>query len=144
MGTKVFGNPDEGNYIEVKSRISYMTKREMEIAERAAQVNRIGGAEFKNIRITEDPNIILLRAVIITLTENGITYKGNDITIEVLRNSVNNTENIEEAIEFLAEENRLGIWGELENLGIDELKTKKIFFEKAIALIDKKVELLGN
>ena len=41
-------------------------------------------------------------------------------------------------------ENKLGMWAELHNLGKEDLEKRKEMFTKAIELIDKRIEILGN
>ncbi|MGL4944815.1 MAG: hypothetical protein ACRC4Z_00980, partial [Fusobacteriaceae bacterium] len=68
----------------------------------------------------------------------------NKLTMQILDESIENTENFEDAIEFLKRENKLGPYAGLENLSKEELVKRKENLEKSIELIDKVLEEPGN
>lgn len=103
-----------------------------------------GDLGFKMVSSDADSDIILLRGALLSVTTKGNTVTRDNLTIQMLDDSVENTENFEDAVEFLKRENKLGPYAGLENLSKKELIRRKDNLEKSIELIDKVLEEPGN
>lgn len=144
MSTKVFGNVATGNHIEIRTKMSLVAKRDYQNSTKAAMSLANGDLGFKMISADVDSDIVLLRGALISVTTNGTVVNKNKLTMQILDESIENTENFEDAIEFLKRENKLGPYAGLENLSKEELVKRKENLEKSIELIDKVLEEPGN
>ncbi|WP_047380476.1 hypothetical protein [Cetobacterium sp. ZWU0022] len=144
MSTKVFGNVATGNHIEIRTKMSIVAKRDYQNSHKAAMSLANGDLGFKMVSSDADSDIILLRGALLSVTTNGNTVTRNNLTIQMLDDSVENTENFEDAVEFLKRENKLGPYSGLENLSKEELLRRKGNLEESIKIIDKVLEEPGN
>lgn len=143
MSTKVFGDRDTGNYIEVRTKISLLGKRSFANATKAAMSMTDGGVGFKVVSVDQDADIILLRSALVSITSNKET-KVNNITLQDIDKSIENLENFEQAIEFLKRENKLGPYAGIENLSKEELKTRRDNIYSNLEIIEKYIAEKGN
>ncbi len=143
MLTKVFGDRDTGNYIEVRTKISLLGKRNFANATKAAMSMTDGGVGFKVVSVDQDADIILLRSALVSITNNG-EPKVNNITLQDIDKSIENLENFEQAIEFLKMENKLGPYAGMENLSKEELETRRDNLYSNLELVEKYIAEKGN
>ena len=143
MLTKVFGDRDTGNYIEVRTKISLLGKKTFANATKAAMSMTDGGVGFKVISVDQDADIVLLRSALVSVTTNGES-KVKNITLQDIDKSIENLENFEQAIEFLKMENKLGPYAGMENLSKEELETRRDNLYSNLELVEKYIAEKGN
>ncbi|MGL4976996.1 MAG: hypothetical protein ACRC5G_03180 [Cetobacterium sp.] len=141
--TKIFGDINTGNYIEVKNKISLLGRRNFSNATRASMSMGDNSVGYKMIAPEQDPDIILLRACLISITTDNETISKN-ISLSDIDRSQENIDNIEEAIEHLKRVNRLGAYAGIEFLEVEELETRKKEINKNLDLINELIEKKGN
>lgn len=143
MSTKVFGDRNTGNFIEIRTKISLLGKRSFANATKAAMSMVDGGVGFKVVSVDQDADIVLLRSALVSITTNG-EPKVNNITLQDIDKSIENLENFEQAIEFLKRENKLGPYAGMENLSKEELETRRDNLYSNIELVEKYIAEKGN
>lgn len=143
MSTKVFGDRNTGNFIEIRTKISLLGKRSFANATKAAMSMVDGGVGFKVVSVDQDADIVLLRSALVSITTNGES-KANNITLQDIDKSIENLENFEQAIEFLKRENKLGAYAGMENLSKEELETRRDNLYSNIELVEKYIAEKGN
>lgn len=141
--TKIFGNTDTGNYIEIRTKISLLAKKKFANSAKSSMAMMDGGMGFRNVPIDQDADIILLRNALTSITNDGKT-KSKNLTLQDIDDSVENLENFEQAIEFLKRENRLGKYGDLTELSKEELENRKENIYSNLEFIEKLIEEKGN
>lgn len=141
--TKIFGEIESGNYIEVRTKISLIGKRKFANSAKSS-VGMIDGAlGYRNVSIDQDADIILLRNSLTSITNEGKT-KSKNLTLQDIDDSIENLENFEQAIEFLKRENRLGVYGELTELPKEDLEIRRDNLRSNLEFIEKLIEEKGN
>lgn len=143
MSTKIFGDIETGNHIEIKTKISFLGKRRFTNATKAAVSMTDGGVGFKVVSIDQDADIVLLRNALISITNNRIT-KNTGITLQDIDDSFDNLQNFEQAIEFLKRENKLGEYDKLGDLSKQELEIRRDNLYSNIEFIENLIETKGN
>lgn len=141
--TKIFGNTDTGNYIEVRTKISLLAKRKFENSTKSSVGMVDGSLGYRNVPIDQDADIILLRNALTSITTGGKT-KSKNLTLQDIDDSVENLENFEQAILFLKRENKLGIFGELTELSKEELEIRRDNTYSNLEFIENLIEEKGN
>lgn len=141
--TKIFGEIETGNYIEIRTKISLIGKRNFANATKAAMSMTDNSVGFKVVSVDQDADIMLLRNALISITTDRKT-KNTGITLQDIDNSVENLENFEQAIEFLKMENKLGPYSGIENLSKKELEDKRDTLYSNLELIEKYITEKGN
>lgn len=143
MSTKVFGDIETGNYIEVRTKISLLGKRNFANAHKASMSMENGGVGFKVVSVDQDADIVLLRNALISITTDG-NPKNKGLTLQDIDNSIENVENFEQAIEFLKRENKLGPYAGLENLSKEELENRRKNLIASLKLVNQHIVEKGN
>ncbi|WP_297635181.1 hypothetical protein [uncultured Clostridium sp.] len=141
--TKIFGEPQTGNCIEIREKISLLGKRKFANSAKSAMAMTEVGMGFRNVPVDQDADIILLRSCLVSITTNG-KPKTNNLTLQDIDDSVENLENFEQAIEFLKRENKLGEYGKLTELSKEELEVRRDNLYSNIEFIEKLIEEKGN
>lgn len=144
MSIKVFGDTNTGNYIEVRTKISLLGKRNFANATKAAMSMTDGGVGFKVVSVDQDADIILLRSALVSITTNGEEPKVKNITLQDIDKSIENLENFEQAIEFLKMENKLGPYAGMENLSKEELGNRRKNLIANLKLVNQYIAEKGN
>ncbi|WP_432204441.1 hypothetical protein ACQ9ZF_05125 [Cetobacterium somerae] len=143
MSTKVFGEIETGNYIEVRTKISFLGKKKFANSTKSSMAMTDGGMGFRNIPVDQDADIILLRGALVSITTEGKT-KSKSLNLQDIDDSVENVQNFEQAIDFLKRENKLGEYGNLTELSKDELEVRRDNLYSNIEFIEKLIEEKGN
>ncbi len=141
--TKIFGEVESGNYIEVRTKISLLGKRKFENSTKSSVGMVDGSLGYRNVSIDQDADIILLRNALTSITTDGKT-KSKNLTLQDIDDSVENLENFEQAIQFLKRENKLGVFGELTELSKEELEIRRDNIYSNLEFIEKLIEEKGN
>lgn len=141
--TKIFGKIEDGNYIEVRTKISLLGKRKFENSTKSSVGMVDGSLGYRNVSIDQDADIILLRNALTSITTDGKT-KSKNLTLQDIDDSVENLENFEQAIQFLKRENKLGVFGELTELSKEELEIRRDNIYSNLEFIEKLIEEKGN
>ncbi|MGL5854217.1 MAG: hypothetical protein ACRCYA_03160 [Cetobacterium sp.] len=143
MSTKIFGDIETGNYIEVRTKISLLGKRNFANAHKATMSMVDGGVGFKVVSVDLDADIVLLRNALVSITTNKIP-KNKGLTLQDIDSSLENVENFEQAIEFLKMENKLGPYAGLENLSKEELGKRRENLIASLKIVNKHIAEKGN
>lgn len=143
MSTRVFGDLETGNHIEVRTKISLLGKRKFANSTKSTMAMTEAGMGFRNVPIDQDADIILLRSALISITTKGIP-RAKDLNLQDIDNSIENLENFEQAIEFLKRENKLGEYGKLTELSKKDLEIKRDNLYSNIEFIEKLIDEKGN
>lgn len=141
--TKIFGEVESGNYIEVRTKISLLGKKKFENSTRSSMGLIDGTLGYRHVSIDQDADIILLRNALTSITTDGKT-KSKNLTLQDIDDSVENLENFEQAIQFLKRENKLGVFGELTELSKEELEIRRDNIYSNLEFIEKLIEEKGN
>ena len=141
--TKIFGEVESGNYIEVRTKISLLGKRKVANSAKSSVAMTDGGMGYRNVPIDQDADIILLRNALVSITTDGKT-KSKNLTLQDLDDSIENLENFEQAIQFLKRENKLGVFGELTELSKEELEIRRDNIYSNLEFIENLIEEKGN
>lgn len=139
--TKVFGDLN-GNYIEVRTRISLTTKKHYQSASKAGLAFSNGEAYHKVLEPQNDPDLILLKSSILTLKEGGKEVKNP--SWDAINASVENLDNMEEAIEHIKRENRLGDYAVISSASIEKLQEMRTNILSNLEYVEKEIEKRGN
>ncbi|MEG0729786.1 MAG: hypothetical protein RR191_05595 [Cetobacterium sp.] len=141
--TKIFGEIESGNYIEVRTKISLIGKRKFANSAKSSLGMIDGALGYRHISIDQDADIILLRNSLTSITTDGKT-KSKNLTLQDIDDSIENLENFEQAIEFLKRENKLGVYGELTELSKEELEIRRDNIYSNLEFIENLIEEKGN
>lgn len=134
---KIFGNVENGNYIEVQMAVGIMTRTRIKNTAKSLITVENGLPSFKEVTIDKDPDIILLLECIKRVVENGkdISLKGNKM--EALDTCVNNVANFEEAIEFIKMKNNLREYGTVRHENIDKIESRIRIVKENLEYLEK-------
>lgn len=139
--TKIFGDIN-GNHIEVRTRVGLFGKKQYNNALRT--VMSISGDEnrFRMVQPEEDADIILLKGALVLICENGNVIKNP--SFKNMAESFGNEANMEEAIQFLKLNNKLGEYAAFESMDKEALEKRVESLYKEIELIEAEIEKKGN
>lgn len=141
--TKIFGEVESGNYIEVRTKISLLGKKKFENALKSILDISVDKYNYRNVPVEQDEDIILLRNCLVSITTDGKT-KSKNLNLQDIDDSVENLENFEQAILFLKRENKLGEYGKITELSKEELEIRRDNIYSNLEFIEKLIEEKGN
>ncbi len=141
--TKIFGDTDTGNYIEVRTKISLLGKKKFENALKSILDISADKYNYRNVPVEQDEDIILLRNCLVSITTDGKT-KSKNLNLQDIDDSVENLENFEQAILFLKRENKLGEYGKITELSKEELEIRRDNIYSNLEFIENLIEEKGN